>query len=351
MPPESDAHIIERKQEHIAICADQDVESERRFTGLDSYHFLPCAVPELGWGDLSCEVQFLGRSFSAPLLITGMTGGVAQGQEINRRLAAAAQDFRLPMGVGSQRIALEHPRHAAIFSVKDKSPSTFVIGNLGLSELAKAGSLDQCKRAVAMISADAMAIHLNVLQECVQGRGSREFRGFWPQLSQLCSRLEVPVVVKEVGCGISPPVARRLFDCGVAAIDCAGRGGTSWSYVEALRSKDKESARLGETYRDWGIPTAYNIAALAREFPGQTLIASGGMRSGLDVAKAVALGATTVGFGLPLLRAALKSEQELHQYLATLIRELKVAMLCTGCSRLSGLSAQLVTGIPYAPSV
>ncbi len=337
-----------RKGQHIDICRDLDVEASDRYTGFERVHLMPEALPLVDPADLSTQTQFLGRSFALPLLITGMTGGIDQGAEINRRLAVAAEAYGIPMGVGSQRIALENPAHASIFRVKHHAPRLFLIGNLGMAQLVEADALSLCQRAVDMIEADALAIHLNLVQESIQVEGDRHFKGFLDQLERICRRLSVPVIIKEVGSGISPSSARRLNDLGVSAIDIGGRGGTSWAHIEGLRSRSPLVQDLGRTFRDWGIPTAFSLAAVRQSLPDLPLIATGGIRDGVTVAKARALGADLTGIGLPLLRAALRSEEGPHEVLEGFRRELEIAMLASGCATLSDLPSKLGFGLPLA---
>jgi len=335
-----------RKSQHIDLCRSQDVEASDRFTGFERVHFIPEALPNTSIDRLDTKISFLGGSFDYPILITGMTGGVEQGTEINRRLAAAAAHFRIPMGIGSQRIALENPAYAEIFHVKRWQPDVFLIGNLGFAQLLQDNFLDLCEQAVDMIQANALAIHLNVLQEAVQVEGDRHFGGILERLHLVCERLAVPIMIKEVGCGISPNTCLRLKDAGVAAIDIGGRGGTSWGYIEGLRSASQETQNLGETFRDWGIPTAYSLAAVRSQLKDFPLVATGGIRDGLTIAKAIAIGANLAGIGLPLLRAALRSEEAPLQILETLVRGLKVTMLATGSESLSQLEQHLSLGLP-----
>ncbi|MFW7377473.1 MAG: type 2 isopentenyl-diphosphate Delta-isomerase [Oligoflexus sp.] len=335
-----------RKSQHIELCRRQDVEASDRFTGFERVHFIPEALPNSSIDRLDTKVSFLGGNFHYPILITGMTGGVDQGTEINRRLAAAAAKFRIPMGIGSQRIALENPAYADIFHVKRWQPDVFLIGNLGFAQLLQDHYLELCEQAVDMIQADALAIHLNVLQEAVQVEGDRHFDGVLERLHLVCEKLRVPVMIKEVGSGISPNTCLRLRDAGVASIDIGGRGGTSWGYIEGLRSASQETQSLGKTFRDWGIPTAYSLASVRSQLKDFPLVATGGIRDGLTVAKAVALGANMVGIGLPLLRAALQSEEAPQQVLETFVRGLKVTMLATGSQSLDQLEQHLSLGLP-----
>lgn len=336
-----------RKSQHLRICQNENVEASDHFTGFSSVSFIPEAIADLNWEDISLKRSFLGHQFSAPILITGMTGGIEQGQQINYRLAKAAAHHKIPMGIGSQRMALENPAYRPIFTVKDHVPDLFLIANLGGGQLCGPDALKLCREAVDMVGADALAIHLNIIQECIQVEGRPSFRGLLEKIAEICTELKVPVIVKEVGSGISPHTADKLLKAGVAAIDCGGRGGTSWGYIEGLRSKSEQTMDLARSYRDWGIPTAFSLAAIHKKIPQMPLIATGGIRDGLTVAKAIALGAQMVGLGLPLLRAASQSEEKVKEVLNTMIKGLHIAMFATGCARLEQLKDKIVFGHPY----
>ena len=340
----SDLMGLIRKNQHISICASQDVEASDRDSGFGDLTLAPNALPNLDWHELDTTVEFLGRKVPVPLLITGMTGGLARGAEINFRLARAAAAYGIPMGVGSQRVALDNPDHAAIFTVKKKVPNLFLIGNVGMAQLLCANPLELCQRAVDMIEADALAIHLNVLQELVQVEGDRKFRGILDQIERIAARLEVPLIVKEVGVGLDPATALKLANVGVAALDCGGKGGTSWSYIEGERASAYQTRAVASTFRDFGIPTAVSLATLRAQNIKLPLIATGGIRDGLMVAKAVGLGATLCGLGLPLLRAALQSEEAPQQILEIFVHGLKIAMMVSGSPNLAALSHALYRG-------
>jgi len=330
-----------RKLQHIDLCENKDVEHSERDNGLSKYSFEPCALPELDWSDLDTSTVLFGKKFSTPLLITGMTGGVERGEMINRRLAAAAASLSVPMGIGSQRLAIEHREFARIFDIKKWQPSVFLIGNIGMAQLTKPDSLDICRAAVEMVGADALAIHLNTLQELIQAEGDRSFRGVLASVERIVSKLPVPIMIKEVGTGLDRASAKRLIDAGVRTFDVGGSGGTSWSRIEGLRSADQWTAQLGEDFRNFGLSTATAVRQLRATFPSAELIATGGIRSGLDVAKALALGANAVGIGLPLLRAALKDDQAPTELLAYFVRGLKIAMLASGCENIARLQYAL----------
>jgi|GEM_PF-387355 len=331
-----------RKSQHIELCATGAVEGAQANPAFAEVGLLPCALPECDWQDLDTSVTFLGQRFSAPIMITGMTGGVARGTEINLRLARAAASHGIPMGVGSQRIAIEHPEFADIFAVKKQVPEVFLIANIGAGQLAQLGR-DGCLRAVDMIDADALAIHVNVLQEIVQVEGDRRFSGIFAAIESIVRQFPVPVMVKEVGAGLDPLTARRLVELGVAALDTGGSGGTSWSGIEGMRAGSPSGQRLGEMFRDWGLPTAHCIRLLRNALPQTDISATGGIRDGHMIAKAVGLGATMAGIGLPLFRSALLAEDAPKDLLDTFLRELKTAMICSGSRTIRELRARTFT--------
>ena len=360
--PALDALIgSQRKVHHIEICENRDVESSDRDQGLREYSFMPCALPELAWDDLDTKTKFLGREFEAPILITGMTGGVERGSHINHNLARAAAAAGIPMGVGSQRIALDDERFAGIFNVKKEVPGVFLIGNIGAAQLVGSRSREKareiCLRAIDMISADAMAIHVNVLQEMIQTEGDRDFRGVLDCIAFIARDFPVPLMIKEVGAGMDPRTATRLasrLGTAVHAIDVGGRGGTSWGWIEGLRATDPMTFELAKGFRDWGLTTGMALTTARQAIPMETqcqLVATGGIRSGVDVAKVVALGATMAGVGLPLFRAALKDTNEVDAVLGNFIKGLKTVMICTGARQLSDLAGAVIkTGPSHNPT-
>lgn len=325
-----------RKKEHLEICLDTENVSSHSSTGLDRYRFIHNALPELDLDEIDVGTTFLGKKLRAPILISSMTGGFDLARKVNRNLAAAAQELGIAMGVGSQRVAIEEPAAVDSFQVRDVAPDILLLGNLGAVQLNFGYSIDQCRRAVEMIGADALILHLNVLQEALQPEGNRNFKGLTEKIATVCRELKVPVVVKEVGNGISVEVAKRLHGAGVAAIDIAGKGGTAWSAVEAQRAT-QQGKPYSRTFTDWGIPTEEALVGVRAALPQIQLVASGGIRSGLDIAKSVALGADLAAFGQPLLAAALESPREVVKFIDGIIHELKVAMLCVGAANLQSL--------------
>ncbi len=319
-----------RKAQHIDLCASEEVEHSSKYTGFSEVQLPVVALPEKNWSDINVSTTFMGRTFGAPMLITGMTGGVAQGTLINERLARAASTFNIPMGVGSQRIALENPVHAKIFKLKTSFPNLFLIGNIGIGQIQSPDYLDLCRRAVDMIDADALAIHVNVLQELIQVEGDRDFRGIIDKIIHVQAQLGVPVLVKEVGAGMDVSTAIKLAEGGIKYFDVGGAGGTSWAHIEGLRSSNALIRRRGEIFRDWGIPTAKALVDLRKALPNTTLVATGGIRDGLIARKAIYLGANMVGLGLPLMRAAVASDEGPTEILNAIIEEYMIATMCSG---------------------
>lgn len=339
-------NIQARKADHIRICLDDTVQCKTASTGLERFSFRHCCLPELDYDALDLETLFLGRQLSAPLLISSMTGGTELAKVINSRLAKVAQHHGIAMGVGSQRVALEKPEISDTFAVRTFAPDAFLMANLGAVQLNYGYGVDQCRRVVDTLEANALILHLNPLQECVQSHGDRNFRGILSKIAELCRQLSVPVIVKEVGNGISGQVAQRFLDVGVSAIDVAGAGGTSWAKVEGERALDARQQRLGNTFAEWGLPTADCIREVREVSKTVPLIASGGLRTGLDAAKAIALGADIAGMAYPFLTAAHDSETALYELTECLIAELKTVLLCTGSASLSDLkNAELYDSI------
>lgn len=328
-----------RKADHIRICLEADVQCRQNTTGLERYRFLHCCLPELDQSDIDLSTTFLGKPLAAPLLISSMTGGTEQAQRINQRLAAVAQRHGLAMGVGSQRVAIENPEVRSTFAVRTVAPDCLLLANLGAVQLNYSYGLEHCQRVVDWLEADALILHLNPLQECVQSKGDTNFRGLLAKIERLCRALPVPVVAKEVGNGISACMAKRLIEAGVAALDVAGAGGTSWAKVESERAEDPIQRRLGQTFADWGIPTADCLEQIRACAPAVPLIASGGLRNGLEAAKALALGADLAGLAYPFLQAASQSEAAVEALAQVLVAELTTVLFCTGQPTLPQLRA------------
>lgn len=329
-PPPDAAQTQSRKADHLRICLEDDVAFRQTTTGLERYRFEHCCLPELDFRDIDLSVRWFEKTLNAPLLISSMTGGTDFAKTINQRLAAAAQEHRLAMGVGSQRVAVENPDLADGFRLRAIAPDAVLFANVGAVQLNYDYGLAECQRAVDMLEADALILHLNPLQECVQSRGDWNFAGLLDKIHQLCVLMPVPVIAKEVGNGISGAMAQKLVDVGVSAIDVAGAGGTSWAKVEAQRAQDARQRRLGAVFSDWGIPTADCVTDVRSRLPDLPLIASGGLRDGLEVAKVLALGADLAGLATPFLKAAADSPDRLDELVRLLQTELATALFCTG---------------------
>ncbi|MEL6786856.1 MAG: type 2 isopentenyl-diphosphate Delta-isomerase [Cyanobacteria bacterium J06607_15] len=326
-----------RKADHLRICLEDDVQFDRLTNGLDKYRFDHTCLPELNLAEVDLQTEFLGKTLKAPLLISSMTGGTEQAKKINSRLAVAAQKHGLAMGVGSQRIAVENPQVAHTFAMRSLAPDAMLFANLGAVQLNYTYGLDQCLRVVDILEADALILHLNPLQECIQPHGDTNFKGLLQKIEQLCQQISVPVIAKEVGNGISAKMTTRLIEAGVDAIDVAGAGGTSWAKVESERAETNLQRRLGRTFADWGISTADCIIQIRAQYTDLPLIASGGLRNGLEVAKAIALGADLGGLAFPFLQAADESEAAVDQLIELLIAELKTVLFCTGNANIAEL--------------
>ena len=333
----TNAQTQTRKADHLRICLDEDVQFRQQTNGLDRYRFTHCCLPELNRDEIDLTTSFLGKKLQAPLLISSMTGGTAQAKMINQRLAAAAQQFKIAMGVGSQRVAVEDPQVADTFAVRTLAPDILLFANLGAVQLNYDYGLEQCQRVVDLLEADALILHLNPLQECIQTEGDTNFRGLLDKIKILCTKLPIPVIAKEVGNGISATMATRLLEAGVTAIDVAGAGGTSWAKIEGERAADPRQRRLGDTFADWGLPTAECITRIRTINSNVPLIASGGLRNGLEVAKAIALGADLAGLAWPFLQAAAESEQAVHRLVEILKAEISTVLFCTGNPTLTQL--------------
>jgi isopentenyl-diphosphate delta-isomerase len=326
----------QRKADHIRVNLEQDVQSGLA-TGLDALAFTHRALPELDLTDVDVGLSFLGHPLRAPLLISSMTGGTEQASQINRRLALAAQTQGVALGVGSQRAAIEDPSLAPTFQVRVAAPDVLLLANLGAVQLNYGYDASHCQRAVDMIGADALILHLNPLQEALQPEGDNRFGGLLKRIEAVCHALRIPVIAKEVGWGISAQDARQLVEAGVAAIDVAGAGGTSWSQVEMHRASTEHQRRLAASFLSWGIPTADAVRQVRQALPHVPLIASGGLRSGLDIAKCLALGADLGAMAGPFLKAAAESEQAAIEAVALAIDELRLSMFATGSANLPAL--------------
>jgi isopentenyl-diphosphate Delta-isomerase len=324
-----------RKLDHIRICMEKAVECE--FKPFDDIVLVHRPLPELNESEIDTNCRFLGKRLKAPIIISAMTGGHIEAKDINVRLAEAAQEMGVAFGIGSQRAALEDAKQVETFSaVRDAAPDIPIVGNIGAAQLYKLGP-NTLEMLAEMIDADAIAVHLNFLQESVQPEGDRNGSGVLKILSSIADQ-QIPIIVKETGAGISREAALDLVNSGIDMIDVSGVGGTSWSGVEAYRSEeagDMQSYQMGKLFWSWGIPTPASIVECRSS--GATVIASGGVRSGIDVAKSIALGASMAGIALPLLAPASRSSKDVVEVLESYIRALRIAMFLTGSENLSRL--------------
>ncbi len=325
-----------RKADHIRINLEEDVRSGLT-TGLERYFFLHSALPELDLEEIDLSVEIFGKQLKAPLLISAMTGGSDEATAINLRLAEAAQANGIAMGLGSQRAAIEDAKLQGSFQVRKVAPDILLFANIGAVQLNYGYGLNHLQRAVDMAEADALVLHLNALQEAVQPEGDTNFSGLLKKIEIMCKQLPVPVVVKEVGWGISAEVGKQLARAGVQAIDVAGAGGTSWTQVEMHRAKQPSQARLAAAFADWGITTSESIIQVREALRSMRIFASGGLRSGVDIAKCIALGAELGGMAGPFLKAANLSSKAVSETIEEIARELRVTMFAAGAGDVAAL--------------
>jgi isopentenyl-diphosphate Delta-isomerase len=327
----------DRKLRHVEACLAHPVEYQTRTTGFERFDLPYRALPEVSLAEIDTSVSFLGRTLRAPVLVGAMTGGTELSGTINRNLAAAAQELGVGLMLGSQRVMLEDPRSLASFAVRGQAPDVLLVGNLGVAQLNKGYGPGEMVRAIESVEADALALHTNPLQEALQAGGDTDFTHLAERLAQTVPQVPYPVLLKEVGHGLSGAVARSVAGAGFAALDVAGAGGTSWGRVE-------EYVRFGEVRHrelaEWGIPTATALREVRRELPDMPLVASGGIRSGVDAAKALVMGAQVVAVARPLLEPALRSAEDVIAWLRRFLTELRVAMHCCGAPTAAALRGQ-----------
>ncbi|MCX6802368.1 MAG: type 2 isopentenyl-diphosphate Delta-isomerase [Candidatus Diapherotrites archaeon] len=310
-----------RKEEHLDIALKESVSFRHVATGLEKVQLQYNCLPDISLEDVDTSAEFLGKKFNAPLMVSAITGGTERAKKINRDIAKACQKLGIGMGLGSQRAMLEKPELKDTYYVRDVAPDIFLAGNMGATQL-RDFSVEKIEKALSEVGADALAIHLNAAQEAVQPDGTPDFRGAFEKIAELSKKLKKPVYVKEVGHGIGWITARKLAKTNIRAIDVQGAGGTSWIGIDSLRG----NRELGETFWDFGIPTAVSIFECRQEFKGK-IIASGGIRSGLDIIKGIILGADLGGIALPVLKAQAEGgEKGVEEYLEKIIREIKVGM-------------------------
>ncbi|NCN27147.1 type 2 isopentenyl-diphosphate Delta-isomerase [bacterium] len=320
--------ITSRKDEHLEVCSRENVESSR--TNFWDEVSLPPhrCLPEINFEEVQLKANFLGNSYDLPLLISSMTGGSETGDQINVTLAKAAQKANIPMGVGSQRIQLEQ-RDRKIFQIRKHAPKASLFANIGAVQLNYGVSKEDCLWLVEQLEAQALILHLNPLQEAIQQEGDRNFKSLLPKISNLKKSLSVPLIIKEVGCGIDLHSAKLLIEAGADCIDSAGMGGTHWGYVEGLRNSNRKN--LGDLFRNWGTPTPELLKLYREHLPSEVaIVASGGIRSGVDMAKAIYLGANMVGMALPFLNAAQNGEEAVLSLIDFHRETLKTALFCMG---------------------
>ncbi|WP_347550181.1 type 2 isopentenyl-diphosphate Delta-isomerase [Pseudalkalibacillus hwajinpoensis] len=327
-----------RKNEHIDICLTEEVEGKELKTGLERYRFKHNPLPEIDYKEVDLSTTFLHKKVKTPFLISSMTGGTERAWQINKRLAKAAEAHGWTLGVGSMRAAIQESRSVYSFDVRKHAPSIPVLANIGAVQLNYGFTIDECKKAIHLIEADALILHLNPLQEVFQPEGDTNFKDLLAKIQQVAEAIEVPLGIKEVGMGIDAKSAQRLVNAGAHFIDVAGAGGTSWVQVESHRSHQTMRRQAAEAFDGWGNPTSECLIDVRKQLPDVPLVASGGLKNGVDAAKSIALGADMAGFGRALLENAVDdSEQALSDQLARIEFELQTAMFGIGASSISTL--------------
>lgn len=331
--------IEKRKQRHIRLSLKENVQSDIG-TGFEDIRLIHRALPEIDLEDVSTSLELFGKRLSAPLIISAITGGTEDAKEINATLASAAEEFGIGIGVGSQRVALENPSTEHTFNVvREKAPSALVMGNLGCPQLSLGWGVPEARHCIEMIGADALAIHINPLQEAVQVEGETRYRGILNKVREVVDGVNVPVVMKETGCGVAFETAVELEEVGVEGLDVSGVGGTSWAAVEhhiAKEVDERDQEFLGEALWNWGIPTAISVVETSRSTELK-IIASGGIRTGVEIAKAVSLGADAVGMARPFLEKAVEGSAALREHIRHILLEFRTVMFLVGARDLKEL--------------
>ena len=338
-------HLTERrKDEHIDINVQQDVSFSHKTTGLEHYSFVHQALPELDMDDIDTATTLFNHRLEFPLLIASVTGGSQRAGELNQLMAETAQVFGIGMGLGSMRAAFEDSDVASTFKVRAYAPDILLLANLGAVQLNYGYGPDECKKAIDIAEADGLILHLNPLQEALQPEGDIRFKGLLKKIEVICKALHVPVIVKEVGFGLSSTVASRLIEAGVSALDIAGAGGTSWSQVEMYRAEKWVQREVAAGFRNWGIPTVDSLLQVREAAPEISLIASGGLTSGIDIAKVIALGADAATIAGPILRYAVNDPTHLVDFIEVILKQLRISMFATGTQSISDLKhAELIS--------
>ncbi|MFD1453384.1 type 2 isopentenyl-diphosphate Delta-isomerase [Oceanobacillus sojae] len=329
--------INQRKTEHIRLCLEGEVEGVNKSTGLEGIHFLHNALPEIDFAEISFATSFLNKALQAPFLVSSMTGGSELATTINQNLALAAEQKGWALAIGSTRAFLESDQHKESFLIRQQAPTVPLIVNIGAVQLNYGYGAEECQRIIDKTEADSIVLHLNSLQEAVQDGGDLNFKDLLPKIEQVCKQVNAPVGVKEVGFGIDGEAAERLYDAGISYIDVAGAGGTSWSQVEKLRSKDPLKKAAAEAFNNWGNPTKDCLVSVRSQLPDAPLVASGGMKTGVDAAKAITIGADVIGYARHLLQAATESAEAVVQTMEQLELELKMTMFGIGAVNLDEL--------------
>src|SRR5690625_1059384 len=321
-----EADINVRKTEHIKMCLDENVEGVNKSTGLEGINFIHNALPEINFHDIDLSTSFLGKPLKAPFLVSSMTGGSELAGKINENLGLAAEEKGWAIGLGSTRALLESDAHVESFMMRNHAKSVPLIANLGAVQLNYGYGLEECQKIVDLTEADSLVFHLNSLQEVVQDEGDLNFENLLPKIEKVCKGIDVPVGVKEVGFGIDGTVAKQLHNVGISYIDVAGAGGTSWSQVEKLRSEDPLKKAAAEAFNNWGLPTKDCIVSVKSKLDDVPIVASGGMKTGVDAAKAITIGADIVGYARQLLQAATESTESVMQMMEQIELEIKMKM-------------------------
>jgi isopentenyl-diphosphate delta-isomerase len=331
--------INRRKTEHIRLCLTENVEGVNKSTGLEGISFIHNALPEINFDDIKLNSSFLEKELQAPFLVSSMTGGSELASEINHNLAKAAEEKGWAIALGSTRALLESEAHKKSFLIRESAPTAPLIANLGAVQLNYGYGASEAQRIVDLTEADSLVLHFNSLQEAVQDGGDLNFENLLPKIEEVCKKVNVPVGAKEVGFGIDGFAAEKLYDAGVSYIDVAGAGGTSWSQVEKLRSRDPLKKNAAEAFNNWGLPTKDCINSVRSKLPDIPLVASGGMKTGVDAAKAITIGADIIGFARQLLQAATESSEAVAATMDQIELELKMTMFGIGVKTLDELKS------------
>lgn len=329
--------IQNRKKDHIDICLNKDVQFNSFSAGFDDYQFEHQALPEIDFSDIDLSIELFGKKLNAPIFVSSMTGGLEKGTQINKNLAKACQKLNIAMGLGSQRIILEVPESLESFKVRDVAPDIFLFGNVGAVQLNYGYGKKELAKLVECVGANAIFLHLNPLQEAIQPEGDKNFSNLLKKIDHISKGVKFPVFIKETGCGISASLAKKLNTSAISGIDVAGGGGTSWALIESYRAKNPMQAKIGETFRNWGIPTADSLVKVKENVKNKYIFASGGIKNGIDICKAIALGADCVGIAHPLLEPSIISAEAVEEKLQQYIEELKIAMFCLGVKSIKEL--------------